>query len=1129
MATLFTETFETDGNGTRYTTSIPEFSDGLGDFFTRSDGSNIGSFVNYNNPGDSFYFAAQDIDGEGAASQQTLTFSGINISGFTNLNLSTLLAEDDSSDGNEDWDSTNDFVLFEYQIDGGGFNSLLAIENDGSTFNSAPLQDTDFNGIGDGTEVTSTFASFSNAITGTGSTLDLKITIDFNSGDEDIAIDNIEIAGDGGTGGTNLVIAATDAVKAEGDSGTTNFSFTVTRSDTTDATSVDFTVSGIEADTTDFGGSFPTGVVNFSAGGGSTAMITIPVTGDTDFEPDENFTVTLSNPTNGATITTATANGTIENDDGGSFTPISAIQGSGTTSPLESQTVTVEAVVVGDFQDGDTDTGRDLEGFYVQEEDSDVDGDSSTSEGLFVFENGNFLSDVNVGDLVQVTGVIDEFFGETQLEATNVTVVSSGNTLPTAVNINLPSAGTSNAQDGDLQPDLEAYEGMLVNFPQELTITEMFQLDRFNEIKLSQGGRLEQFTQNNAPSVSGLTAHLQDIGSRTITYDDGLNQQNASIGNLDGFGPTFNTATDIRMGDTITNLSGVLDYKWAGSSSSGATWRVRSTTHGENTFTKNNTRPTTPDNVGGDLTVASLNVLNYFTTLDTSGTTTANGSDPRGADTQDEFERQTDKLVTAILDIDADILGLVEIENDFQPGSSGNAIENLVNELNADLGSNVYDWVDPGQQFVDSSDAISVGVIYKQNVVDIASGTTVEILDDSDLPGLGLNFGNAVFDGVSTNRASLAVSFEETASGETFTLAVNHFKSKGSVNSAPGNTDIGDGQGNNNAIRVQGATALDAWLESDPTGSGDSDFLIVGDLNAYGKEDPITFLEGENYTDLAEQFVGNDAYSYVFDGQTGTLDYALANDSLLSQVTGATEWHINADEADALDYNLDFGRDQNIFDGTVPFRTSDHDPIILGLDLADSNTNTPTPGNDVLTGTEGDDTIKALAGDDEVTGLGGNDRLVGNRGEDTLEGDTGDDRLFGGRDSDSLLGGVGNDVVAGGPGEDILNGAGDGSLGVGERDVLKGGNSDGSTDLFILGDSSNVYYLGNGNTDRAVIRQFEQGTDLIVLPGGIGDYNLNFNSNNSNATIREGSTNDLIAIVRQAPGVLTGSDFEFIN
>lgn len=719
--------------------------------------------------------------------------------------------------------------------------------------------------------------------------------------------------------GTTLAISPDNATQAEGDAGTTDFTFTVTRSgDTSGATAVDFAVTG-DADAADFGGTLPSGTVNF-ADGETTQTITISVVGDTDAEPDESLTVTLSNPANDETLTTPSTSGTIQNDDGIALALISEIQGSGAASTLVGNTVTIQGIVVGDFQNDDADTGRNLGGFYVQEEDADADGSAATSEGIFVFDS-SFGTDVNIGDQVTVTGLVDEFFGETQIDTVSaVTINSTGNSLPTAASISLPAVGTSTAQDGDLQADLEAYEGMLVNFTDELTVTEMFQLDRFNEIKLSQGGRLEQFTQNNAPSVSGYATHQEDIAKRTITYDDGLNVQNALIGNLDGFGPTFSTATDIRMGDTINGLSGVLDYKWAGNSASQGTWRVRATEDGSNTFTKVNNRPAAPADVGGDLKVVSLNVLNFFTTLDANGATTDTGLDPRGADTQSEYDRQLQKLVTAILDMDADVYGLVEVEN----SNTSAALAALTAELNnqAPAGT-TYSFINTGAI---GSDAIAVGFLYKANSVTPEGNFAV--LDTSAF----LDPNNT---GSDRNRPALAQTFKENATGELFTPVVNHFKSKGSSGVQAGTADAeqNDGQGNWNDTRTKAAIALDTWLDTDPTNSGDPDVLILGDLNAYAQEDPITTLEGLGYTDLADQFIGTDAYSFVFDGQVGTLDYAMANADLLSQVTGATEWHVNADEPDAIDYNEDFGRDPNIFDASVPYRNSDHDPVIVGLDL----------------------------------------------------------------------------------------------------------------------------------------------------------------------------------------------------
>lgn len=609
---------------------------------------------------------------------------------------------------------------------------------------------------------------------------------------------------------------------------------------------------------------------------------------------------------------------------------IHEVQGSGATSALVGQTVTIEAVVTGDFQNGDADTLRNLEGFYVQEEEADADADSSTSEGLFIFEDGNFLTDVNVGDLVQVTGTVEEGFGQTQLtltSASDITVVSSSNPLPTAATVNFPVATVDS---------LESFEGMQVTIPDTLFVTEYFNLDRFGEVVLSSDGssnapgtdgRLDQYTQFNTPDVAGFTAYQEDVARRRIVLDDGQFIQNPNPIIYGRDGNPLSANNTLRGGDTVNNLSGILGFGFGD-------YRIQPTAPAN--FQATNPRPNNPENVGGDFTVVSFNVLNFFTTLDVEGNPGSgpSGLDPRGADSQAEFDRQLQKLVTTLEVIDADIVGLIELENEFGSDQNGDgqfAIDTLVTALNDRVGAGTYAYVDPSQTFVDVSDAISVGAIYKTNTVELAQGTSVEILDDSDLPGLGLNFGNAVFDGRSTNRAALAATFEEKATGEKVTVAVNHFKSKGSLSPGADNADAGDGAGNNNAIRLQASQALDAWLDTDPTDSGDSDYLIIGDLNAYAKEDPITFLEDEGYTNVVDN--PESAYSFVFDGQFGTLDYGLASSTLISQVTGATEWHVNADEPDAFDYNLDFGRDPSLFDGTTPFRNSDHDPLIIGLDL----------------------------------------------------------------------------------------------------------------------------------------------------------------------------------------------------
>lgn len=178
-----------------YTTSDPEFSDGSGDYFIRTDGSDISS--TYLSPQGSSFFAAMDLDaanatGSGGPTTMTMSFTGISISGYSSLQFLGLFAEDDDG-SNQDWDVSDGFLV-EYQIDSGGYNNLLAFEDQGAT-NTEPLEDTDFDGVGDGTALTDTFTQYTKDITGTGSLLDIRMTMSFNSGDEDIGFDNIQVTG----------------------------------------------------------------------------------------------------------------------------------------------------------------------------------------------------------------------------------------------------------------------------------------------------------------------------------------------------------------------------------------------------------------------------------------------------------------------------------------------------------------------------------------------------------------------------------------------------------------------------------------------------------------------------------------------------------------------------------------------------------------------------------------------------------------------------------------------------------------------------------------------------------------------------------------------------------------------
>jgi predicted extracellular nuclease len=532
---------------------------------------------------------------------------------------------------------------------------------------------------------------------------------------------------------------------------------------------------------------------------------------------------------------------------------ISAVQGSGAASPLLGQTVTVEAIVVGDFQGGGA-----LQGFFLQEQDADADGDAMTSEGIFVFDGSAPAADVAAGDLVRVTGTVAEFLGKTQLSGVTVEVVSGGNALPTAAEITFPVASLAES-GGQLTADLEMYEGMLVTVPQELTVGDVFNLGRFGEIDLNALGTIPTYTQINLPDVDGYRTHIEEAAKNAIVLDDGRSSQNPDTlpfeiagepGNIAG---QLDAGDELGSGDTVSGLTGVLDFAFD-------QYRIQPTETPE--FVNANPREHEAPEVGGTLKVATFNVLNYFTTLGDEGLTSGpTGMDPRGADNAIEFVRQTDKLIAALSEIHADVFSLLEIENEFgdQNGDGEFAIATLVAELNDATGAS-YLWVDPGTPYI-GGDAISVGMIYNSQTVRIADGTSVEFLSDVDLAGLGLDFGNPVFEGEGTSRSPLAATFEQISTGEEFTVAVNHFTSKGSISPFGDNVDAGDGAGNNNEARLQAAMALDAWLDTNPTGSHDPDVLITGDLNSYAMEDPVQFLIAQGYVNLEAVFAGAGAYS----------------------------------------------------------------------------------------------------------------------------------------------------------------------------------------------------------------------------------------------------------------------------
>jgi len=554
------------------------------------------------------------------------------------------------------------------------------------------------------------------------------------------------------------------------------------------------------------------------------------------------------------------------------------IQGTGPASPMAGVAgITIEAVVVGDFQGASL-----LSGFFVQEQDEDVDSDPLSSEGIFVYDGGA-ATDVSIGDVVRVTGDVTEYYGLTELNrVTDITVVESGQ-LPEPAVVTLPVAETT---------DWERYEGMSIHIDQVMVVTGTANLARYGEVVLSAGQRRYAPTNVAAPGPPALA--VADLNSRSsIQLDDGR-----TIADPRALPPYLGLDNTLRAGDRMPGLSGVLSFGFGA-------YEVQPV--GPVVFERTNPRPPLSPARRATIKVVCLNVLNYF-----NGDGHGGGfPTSRGADTLEEFNRQTDKIVSAIASMDPDIAGLIEIENDAPPHS---AIEDLTNALNSEYGDDAYDFIDTGMIGIDQ---IRVALIFKPDSVTPIGDAA--ILDSSVDP----SFSDTL------NRPCLAQTFRHNATDEVFTIVANHFKSKGSPCTYMGDPDAGDGQGNCNLTRTAAALALMNWLTTDPTGSNDPDFLVTGDFNAYAMEDPIVAMEEYGYRNLVKGFVADsDMYSYIYSAQSGCLDGAMCSPAMAHQVCDLSIGHINADEPAALDYNDD--NPPGLYSPGA-YRSSDHDPIVIIL------------------------------------------------------------------------------------------------------------------------------------------------------------------------------------------------------
>jgi len=467
--------------------------------------------------------------------------------------------------------------------------------------------------------------------------------------------------------------------------------------------------------------------------------------------------------------------------------------------------------------------------------------------------------------------------------------------------------------DGDLDSvDLASLLGQDVIVKGDLVVVDTYDLVRRGQVKVARGrlyiptGRVDpNDTDPNATSFEGgsnvakVVAAQKYNDTATLIIDDGSAKQNI-------FPPTLfprlgKQDPTVRIGSVIQGVSGHVVK-------AGRNFLLVSDKPLKWTPAQ---RPQRPEIGDADVTVASFNVLNYFTTIDNGG------NNARGADSDSELNRQEAKLVSALIELRADVIGLMEMENNLE------AELRLVAALNKAMGEEVFKGCGLPEHFRSApggADDIRVGIIYRSDRVTPVGA--VSMIKESA-------FSNA--------RTPILQEFQSKTDSAPFTVIVNHFKSKGGSNRADtANKNKGDGQGAYNANRRSQSIAICNYIDEQKKADPESRILVIGDLNAYGQEDPIDAMRARGLVDLREQLekenpsgaVGSD-YSYIYMGQSGSMDHAMATDALAADITGIATWHINSDEPRFLDYNQEFNP-KELYKAD-PFRSSDHDPVLIGI------------------------------------------------------------------------------------------------------------------------------------------------------------------------------------------------------
>ena len=504
------------------------------------------------------------------------------------------------------------------------------------------------------------------------------------------------------------------------------------------------------------------------------------------------------------------------------------------------------------------------EGLHVEEPGSD--DDEKTSNAIFV-QAQNIPAGIAPGSWINAKGTVSELpRGRNTLTAltgvSGLDLCSDGQELP-VTGVKLPLRGMQR----------ESIESMRVQIDGDLTVTDTY---RFDQGRFSLAGNGLQFvpTEVSAPGPdTARQARKNRNYSLTVTLAD------------TGDRPVYLSA-----GSNVSSISGVMvhgerDLEMAVQRYSGG----------------NPTPVDVPAQAGADETrLVGMNLHNYFNGDGKGG----DFPTPRGAETIGEFESQRQRVGAAIGALNPHVLAVQELENDgFGPFSAAADLIKLAQEA---TGAPWQVVLPTGDDIGD--DAIAVGLFYRSDLVEtVGSARTLT----------GTEFRKS--------RQPLAQVFKRQDSDDKVLVVVNHLKSKGSCPDAGENANQRDGQGCWNPMRVASARKMSAWVNSLSETTRVDNAIILGDMNAYRREDPIEVIRQAGFVELMDSEQDN-TYSFMYYGQAGTLDYAFVSEPLRQKVRQAFIWNVNAGFPAQM---------------TLPepwLRFSDHDPVVVDIALRHSST-----------------------------------------------------------------------------------------------------------------------------------------------------------------------------------------------